>query len=608
VSACRPVFFGPCAPLKQGSHRMQSSASMLLDFLNNTRSINIITKYCYMNRNRIVAAAKMTAALPSEDDSSIQAAPTTSLTALQETLGKIQSSVVPAVETLLALSSSSSSSHKPSSASASASSFATIGLDFLHVKNSVLLSYLIELIVHVRDQDYDQHHSNDEEDQQQQQQQQQLPSNHRLLEIMTVLDKSRGLDKKLRYQIDKLLAISTTAASFASGTISDYDDIGDDEVKERYHQKTSVLVESATNHALDDDPLQFRPDPKSFFESATSNDDDDDVDDNRGQIHVKDSTDNAKKGNTNNDNDDDDSNEGIDDDADDDDDDDDDDDLAAARQTLALSSQTTKTYNRTKSSKRSISMEGEDDVVVDDDDDDNSNDKNDHNGADGSQHMSTSREEQENAAAAAAAAEVYRAPRLTAVPYRKDERDGEWEQQQQRRRRRFLRTSELAQTLRDQYGETPDQEDIHGGGNSDLYGKQRAATTKLRQQEVERTEYEESAMIRLMTSRKEKKETKRIRRMVEGGSNLAQIANLRNLVRETEEFGSSNNNSRNSSRHGSGRKVQRHKKEEDEEEEERAKALEAFYQSHGNSKKKAGSTNSHRHPNGKRKRRPTRSI
>jgi U3 small nucleolar ribonucleoprotein protein LCP5 len=500
-------------------------------------------------------------AIVSSNDVLSSSIPST-LAALQETLGKLQTSVVPAVETLLT-SSVSSSATAATAALTTSSTTTTLGLDFLHVKNSVMLSYLIELMVHLRDH----HHSNDGQQQEQQQQQQ---HNHRLLEITTVLDKIRGLDKKLRYQIDKLLALSTTTAtSFVSGRMldDDVDNDNDNDEKMKQYQRKASLVGSATN-AMEDDPLQFRPDPKSFFKSTNTSDDDDncddDDDDDSGHANAHVSKTRINKHASSND-------------YDDSDQDDDDDDLAVARQTLAFSSQTTKQNSR-KSSKRSMSIDKEEDS------DDKDGDQNKKNGS------GSGEKEQDDAAVV----EVYRAPRLTAVPYHKDDREGAQEREQQRRRRqsRFLRTSELAQTLRDRYGETPDQEDIHGGGTSDLYGKQRAATNKLRQLESERTEYEEGAMIRLMTSRKERKERKRIKRMMEGGSNLAQMANLGNLVRETEEFSRKdpfNNN-------------------DDDEDVARTKALQEFYQSHRNSNKGGAgvtsSTNTHRHANGKRKRRP----
>lgn len=54
----------------------------------------------------------------------------------------------------------------------------------------------------------------------------------RLIEARTVLDKTRPLEKKMRYQLDKLLAATTT--SFATG------------------------------NATSEDPLTYRPDPSAL--------------------------------------------------------------------------------------------------------------------------------------------------------------------------------------------------------------------------------------------------------------------------------------------------------------------------------------------------------
>lgn len=273
------------------------------------------------------------------------------------------------------------------------------GLDFLDVKNNLVLSYLIELNVFIRNR------NNGKKNEK---------NLHRLTEMKTVLDKMRGLDKKLRYQIEKLLAANSSATAFAAG--------GDNNGPE--------------------DPLQFRPDLGAMGE-------DDDGDD--GSVLGEGS--------------------------------DDDDDLAAARATLSM----------------------------------NKGKKN--------------RVEDENGG-------IYRAPRLTAVPYAHDLEQKEKEKEKRAKHR--LRASELAQTLRAQYGDVPEQEDVHGGGD---YGKQRAAARRWAEHEAEKTKYEESAMIRLSTTRKEKKARKRL--MQQESSNLSAIANLGNLVRETQAFGGRDNESDN---------------------------------------------------------------
>jgi hypothetical protein len=419
--------------------------------------------------------------------------------ALEETLQKVQSSVIPAVDQLI-----SSSSATPSST----------GLDFLHAKNTLLLSYLIDWMVHLRENHGEDNgeieidRKNDEEDSSSirdasaSTRASAALTKQRLLEMRTALDKTRGLDKKLRYQIDKLLAAAATSSSFVTRLHHEEQEEGTDDEENPTQQP--------------EDPLQFRPDPSSFLDDDDDDDDDlDDDDGNHDYEKVKDE---------------------------------DDEDLAAARQALTISTQ------KSKSSKNSKQENGGD------------KDKNEEGG--------NSVEEPG----------IYHAPRLTAVPYMHDVQQKRLSQDKRQRRR--LRASELAQTLRDQYGEAPDQEDMHGGGNSDLYGKQRAAAKKLAQQQAERTEYEESNMIRLMTSRKEKKEKKRIQRLMEGGSNLAQIANLSNLVRETQEFGRADDASDDYDEHMAQRQ-----------------ALEDFHKSGGQKQSsKDNRQSSSRYVNGKRKR------
>lgn len=295
---------------------------------------------------------------------------------------------------------------------------ASQGLDFLDVKNSLILSYLIELTNDLRSRLMGE--------------EQQESSLRRLNVMKTVIDKSRGLDKKLRYQIDKLLAAGSTASTFASGSEN-----------------------------IEEDPLQFRPDLGALDDERDDGDDgDSSSDDNEGE----DGDDDNHRG------------EGE-----------DDDELAAARMTVA----------RSRPGKSGTSIKKKKSPGDEDDED----------------------EVDETG--------VYRAPRLTAVPYTHDKQDVEAERE--RRQRRKMRASELAQTLRAQYGDAPEQEDTHGGAE---LGRQREAARRMAEREKEKTRYEEDNMVRLVTSRKEKKERKRLMR--EENSNLPAIADTGNLVRESQ--------------------------------------------------------------------------
>ena len=421
--------------------------------------------------------------------------------ALKETLKKVEASLVPAVDSFCSGSRNDDDEVLP----------ANLGLDFLHVKNTLLLSYLIDLLVHLRDTVEPLPADGDEESKEEEESQQ-LQQRRRLLEMRTVLDKSRGLDKKLRYQINKLLSSLTDSSAFATGGVGTNDDNahGDEHDGEDQEGPTNDL----------DNPLRYRPDPKSML--------DDSENDSRSE-EEDDDDDSNQDGNTTAE-----------------EDEDEDEDLAAARATLSISKQ--------KKSKKKAK-------TYDDDDDDDAD-------TDGFGDGGTQK---------------YIAPRLTAVPYTHDVADKKSEQE--KRQRRKLRASELAQTLRQQYGDQPDTEDVFGGGNSELYGKQRSASRALAQKEAERIEFEESTMVRLTTSRKEKKEKKRIERMLEGGTNLAQIANLGNLVRETEAFGRDNTIGDSDDEYG-----------------ERERALQAYMSGEQDKNKISGSEDSRRYANGKRRR------
>ena len=88
-------------------------------------------------------------------------------------------------------------------------SFTQDGLDFLDTKNSLLLSYMIDLVYRFRSRLLHSDETTAEEE----------DCYTRLMEMKTILDKiSSGLDRKLRYQLDKILlqAASHRSSEFAS--------------------------------------------------------------------------------------------------------------------------------------------------------------------------------------------------------------------------------------------------------------------------------------------------------------------------------------------------------------------------------------------------------
>jgi len=504
----------------------------------------------------------------------------TILDAVEETMKKVEASLLPAIDSFCNLGTTTTTTNgqtnddtnenETNTAKQTTRPPSTLGLDFLHVKNTLLLSYLIELVVQLRDtvdpppspqflsssaqvsestnsnssknenssDDSDSDSSSDEgreehskktveDDDEEDSETMMLSSSsssqdekqrRRLLEMRTVLDKTRGLDKKLRYQIDKLLSSLTNSTTFATVLHNNNNNnrIDDDDDVENSNSETQF----GTTH--EDDPLKYRPDPNSMLDDVDDDDEDDADDDNDEQ-----------------------------------DEESDDDDLAAARATLSFSKQS-KSNSKNKSKEVNVGKSGD--------------------GSKNDDYEDSNEQRKRN--------EKYIAPRSMAVPYTLDVADKQSEKA--KRDRRKLRATELAQTLRQQYGDQPDTEDVFGGGKSEFYGKQRTASKALAQREAERTEFEESTMVRLTTSRKDKKEKKRIQRMMEGGANLAQIANLGNLVRETQAFGRSTTNSDN-----------------DDDEHVREEAYRAFVDGEQSENKNNDLGEGSRHANGKRRRDPT---
>jgi hypothetical protein len=324
------------------------------------------------------------------------------------------------------------------------------GLDFLDVKNSLVVTYLIEYVYRLR-----MHLQQISQAEETENNEDALQSNLcRLNETRVVLDKIRGMDKKLRYQIDKILSSGINAGTFVSAT---------------------TTSGGAANDKVEDDPLQYHP-------RLLYNDDDDaDNIDSRKLVDIEsdhDAQNNATIDNT--------------------DDDEIDEDLATVRANIEAAQAFTSDRKRKKSLNNSEDDDG----------------------------MPSERKGD--------GAQVYRAPRITAVPYRnveKEDREAQRNKEYEKRRMERARASEMAQALRSQYGDKPEQEDIYGG--TDL-GQQRAASRELARREMMKTKYEEDAMVRLITTRAEKKERKRIMRTEQ--SNLTAISDLGNLTRDSSEI------------------------------------------------------------------------
>jgi U3 small nucleolar ribonucleoprotein protein LCP5 len=388
-------------------------------------------------------------------DASSSAGP--ALVLLNEAIRKVRHEVVPRIE-----------GHASGHAAASE-------LDFLKVKNETMITYLIELVAHLRREallvsagssrrssDDDDSRPNDDDD-----------GNGnglmRLMEIKTAIDKTRNLEQKLRYQIDKLLVAADSHEQQGERSSGDHGGTGSFAVR---NSSSNVGIASATN----DDPLEYRPNV-----GALLGEDDDEEDDNEGEESGDDRDDDQQESSS-------------------DDEGEDDEEIAAARRTLALAG---------KDSKAGQSRQGKDTR--------RDTDRRHGTGAKGS------RDSGEEEAAQPPQQQLYRAPRLASVPYAGDVVDRQAEKAKRERQR--LRAGEIATALRSRYTDAPDVEDLHGGAE---LGRQRETSRKWAQKQQEKTQYEESNMVRLTETRKDKKFKKRLMR--QEMSNLSAIADLGSLV------------------------------------------------------------------------------
>ena len=296
------------------------------------------------------------------------------------------------------------------------------GLDFLRAKNGLLLSYLIDLTMLLslrcrhKDSSYD---DDDDEEEKEAIIQSRQECVERLVEMKAALEKIRPLEKKLRYQIDKLLALSTLGAgTFAA------------EGREKDEEDGINTAGEMTDGA---DPLSFKPDLQSMMKSFEENNDDDEPNNN-----------------------------------DDDDDESDNDEIGTAS---------------------NIDIEATDDNDVQ-------------------------------------SSNVYQPPRLQSVPFAlENEKNLAQLERQRNKQRDRMQRSELAEVVRAQFTDAPEEEDIRGGA---MLGKQREVSRKLAARDADIQEFEETQMIRLTMGKKEKKERKRMMR--EEMSNLGAISELGNIA------------------------------------------------------------------------------
>lgn len=338
------------------------------------------------------------------------------------------------------------------------------GLDFLDAKNSIMLSYMIDLTQLLRlkskkdaSNKHEQKHEDAEDGDDNDVKIQECLG--RLREMKIVLEKIRPLEKKMRYQLDKLLALSASSSAFsAAATITKLHDVSTIENSTEDDMDARGIASVAGAAGENTDPLAFRPNPESLLGK------DDDASDN--EIVSNDGDEESLKSVESSD----------------DNEEDEDDELAAARAAL----------NAGRSKKQKTSQ------IDDGEDADNDNNK-----------QKTG---------------VYKAPRLASVPFIEKEKQTDKEERILKRQRDRMRKSEVLSTLRASFGDAPEEDDVSGGA---ALGKQRETSRRFNEKMQQREEFEEDNMIRITMSRKEKKMRKKIMREEHSNLNtIADIGNI----------------------------------------------------------------------------------
>lgn len=120
---------------------------------------------------------------------------------------------------------------------------------------------------------------------------------------------------------------------------------------------------------------------------------------------------------------------------------------------------------------------------------------------------------------------LYKPPRLSAVTFHEQEKAEQKEARLKKQAMDKMKQSELLQSIKAQFSDKPEEDDLRGGAN---VGKQREVARRFAERVAEKARYEEENMIRLSTSRKEKKMREKIMR--EEFSNLRVISDVGDLA------------------------------------------------------------------------------
>jgi hypothetical protein len=126
---------------------------------------------------------------------------------------------------------------------------------------------------------------------------------------------------------------------------------------------------------------------------------------------------------------------------------------------------------------------------------------------------------------------IYRPPRMEAVPFMDSDRKAEKDAERLQRKRQKLRSSEIFESLREEFSTAP--EASGSNGISDVSGEGR----KLQSEAAERRNYEEDRFVRLTMSRNDKKDIARRQRDAERLDNFADFGGMQDFDELIDLYG-----------------------------------------------------------------------
>lgn len=369
-------------------------------------------------------------------------------------------------------------------------------IDYLRAKNSMTASYLVDLALLLRHRLQSSSSSSPptEEGRRRERQRRQRRRREcldRLLEMKVALERMRPLERKMRYQIDKLLALSTLGAMGGAGSAGTFASVGreiEEEEEKADDEEEMETIKKGTTTGDGGDPLSFKPDLQGMMKMFEEEDGNDGVS-SEGERYPGFDSFIVHRHSTNSC-------------------------LCIIRIECTHMPSHPQIYS-TQNNKLNQANDANSKYDGSDDDEEG--------GAKPSSYKARVALERDDNEPINFGNNnnVYQPPRLQSMPFDPDDNDRAMEKRRRQleKQRDRLSRSELTAVVRSQFTDAPEEEDARGGA---LLGMQSESARRIAARDADVREFEEGQMIRLSMGKKERGERKRMMR--EEMSNLGAIA------------------------------------------------------------------------------------